>query len=130
VVIPTYLPSVVDPVPEVRANEMGVVLDYWHVLAEETTTHFSGSSIAPNSEKNQQSTIGAFDVAEAEREVTSLWAQIEFVWKYKEVAFRVSYNKHEWVPKTQAEFKYATIDDRMRKEARKIAESMIEQLKN
>ena len=129
VLLPTYLPGEVDPLPDLIVRDDDVSINYDGIVIEETAGEF-GENYDVHDQRLYNEQIEGSAIRVAERQHSSISAQLAWECEQPGIRIRLHLNVMEPVPTTQAEFKYAVIDDSHREEARKIARSMIEQVEN
>lgn len=129
VLLPTYLPEGVDPLPDLIVRDDDVSINYDGIVIEEALREFAETYDTPE-QRLYEDLIQGITICVAERQLTSISAQLAWEWEQPAIRIRLHINVLERVPATQAEFKYAVIDESHREEARKIAQSMIEQAEN
>jgi hypothetical protein len=150
--LPDVVPDAFDPVPDVTLfpDGNGVTLRYYEDLDDQLfideTTDVLGEDeeVDFESERVHSNSISGVEVTVRERSMTSEWAEISATWTIGSVSFRISYHRSEAVvPDEQliteleegefatqyinTEARSAEIDEAMRRDLRRMVESIIEQ---
>jgi hypothetical protein len=128
VILPTYLPDEIDPLPDLIVRDEEVAINYSYVIVIEEAVREFSADYEIREQRRYEETVAGTTVRVAERQHTSISAQLAWEWEQQGIRLRLHINVLERVPVTQAEFKYAVIDDEAREEARRIAQSMIGQV--